>query len=179
MKAGVKVAVWSAVGLVLVGVGVWGYRQYNLLLDFCYKITKFQILAFKKDKISIKFFLKFRNQSDVSLTLRGFDVDVYLMDKLLAKVTNPKTIRIKKDSITELDFVTTVNPQNTGIKVSDLTTWVLWYASGQREKLQFRFVVTAKAGVGIVTYPIKQFEIKYNLADLLADNTTPSTCKIE
>ena len=179
LKAGLKIGIAAASLLFIAGLAYWGKRQYSLLLDFCYKIYKFQILEFSKNRIAAKFFLKFKNQSDITLNIKSFDVTVYLMGIKLAVVKNASPQKIAKNGVSELSFTLSVDPQNTKIKPEDLLSWVMWFILGQTEKIKLRFVIQAYAGTLGIIYPIKELVIDYTLKDLLSDNTSPTTCKID
>lgn len=178
MSTATKLGVWATILVGLSGIGIYLYRQYSLLMDFCYKISKFQVISFSKNDITFRFFLKFRNQSNTKVDVKGFDVDVFIMGVKVASVQDNTEQTIQKNAVSEIAFNVTFVPSQIKFPAQKLVELIGFYITGQKEKITFQFKGNAKAKVMGVTTPVVPFDVSFNLKELLADDTTPSTCQI-
>lgn len=94
MSTGKKIAIWSGV---LLGAGTLLYFGYNyiqnqikLLTKLGYKFVGYKILKFSFQQIIVDIDLELENQSNIGITLNGYNIDVSMNGQNVAKLQNDK-----------------------------------------------------------------------------------------
>lgn len=162
----------SIVALLLIAAG-WIYYQYNEAMKYCYKITKFKIVKFTKDRLILDFIILIKNISKLGTKVYGYSFDIYLNKKLVGNAKSDKEFQFKANGITELPLSVDINPSS-GFNPEQILRLIALAATDQ-SKIQFEFK-------GHIIVPFLRFKIKfpitipYTLKELLEDDPNSESC---
>ena len=179
MKTSTK---WG-IGIVLTAIfGTAGYiylkNQIDLIMDFCYKPTGFKINSFVKKNISIEFFLKIRNQSKQTIIVNGYTFDILLNKYKIGTVFNKTPQTWVADNVSMLSFSVSTDLSKMNMPLLEILNLLNDYLT---DKSKILLTIKGKLSVKLFGFlPIKNYPLEqsYTLAQLLADNTEPTTCKV-
>lgn len=170
---------------VLVGLGAIGFgvyyairKQIGLAFNYCYKIKSFRFNKLSKENIDITLNILLKNQSAFSVELEKYVFNIYINNKYIAQVKSDNKQLIASKGVSPFIINITFNPQQK-FTVEDVSK-LLVYALTDREKFRVKldgFVSVNHAGfIRVKELPIS---IEYSLKELLEDDGTEETCKIE
>ena len=168
---------------ILVGVGTLAYAGYTFfktemkkLMNWCYKIKSYKINAFDLQHIDMTLQLLFRNNSDFDLTIYGYNLNVYLNDTLITKLSNTISQTINNNSVTLLTLP--VNVVLSGLmdfgKIADLVTKYLTDTS----KIIIKVEGTISAGVSGLQVKDLPFSMSMSLKEIMTDDPNAEKCTV-
>lgn len=153
-------------------------KQYNLILDYCYKITNFKIKNINKGEISLELKVLFKNISDINYSLNKLSVDIYIENYYFGKIysNNIETISNKEvEAVFDIN-ISLLKNKNIGKILALLLTKYLY----DKDNIMFKFILNTNVKVKIlninIPVNIKHYEIIDNYKNLTENK--PSNCKI-
>lgn len=106
-----KIGIFTGLGAVLYGVYKFYKYQFQLALEYCYKIYDFKIQKFTKDRVTIDLFVKFQNKSSFAFLINGYELDVIINGKDVGTVKSKEQQMLYNNSVSSLsltiDFIPT------------------------------------------------------------------------
>ena len=180
LSTGQKTGIWAAGLTVLTGATAYLIYQYSLLTDFCFQLTNFRVNNIDHGNISTSSILEIKNQSKLSVIIKGYFVDVYLDKFKISNIAYNNPITYAANSVSDIPLNINVQVLNSGIKAEEIAQLVVFYLTA-KDKMMFTYkgyaIVELKA-FGFIPIPIKiPFNISSSLQDLLKQS--PTTCKME
>jgi LEA14-like dessication related protein len=169
-KSLIGIGIFAAIGAIATGIYLFYKRQIELALQYCYKISNVKIINFAKDNITLELFVKIQNKSDFMVEIKGYDFDVSLNNKDIAKITSDKSEMLKAQSISELSFMVTCNPAQ--IYDPDYVSTLIVYALTDKSKIVLSVNGIIHAKMNFVNIKKLKFDYTTNVKELLTPSTT-------
>lgn len=163
----------GVIAAVFTAVGIYAYRQYKLLYNYCYAMTGAVIKSFGLNKIAMTIMVKLKNRSDITIELGDQSYDVFINDYYIStiKYTKPASW-VSKSSVTfplDLEFA----PKDllkAGLKnIQEFVT--------DKNKIIIKIVGFVNAKAGVISIKDLKFEYEMSLAELLAPSEEIEACK--
>jgi len=167
----------AATIIALTGAGLYFRRQIGLLLDFCYKITDFNVIYFNNTGISFSLKLNVRNQSNIIINVSKYNFNIFLNRIQLATVTGTIQQALYNDSVSPFLLNISVKWKDLSIPLTEIIQLVAYYLTNKNKLI---FKITGALSVKAFYIPVKDHNVtmQYTLAELLTPNASLSTCKI-
>lgn len=153
-------------------------KQYNLILDYCYKIINIEFKKISKDTINLELKILFKNISNINYSLNKLSVDIYIENYYFGKVysNNINTISNKEvEAIFDINISLLKNNNLSNI-LSLLFTKYLF----DKDNINFKFILNTSVKINIFNFNIpiniKNYEIIETYKSLKEEK--PSNCKI-
>jgi len=153
-------------GSLVLGSYYYYRKQLKLLADISFKVVGVKIVEYSPFKLQIN--TEITNNSEISFTISGYDIDVIVNGKEIGQVKN-SSLNQKLEGFggkSQINFFTTFNPQETGLLsggLSSILSNVLDTLGDTTIKLKGR--VSVKRGLFVYSnYPI---DFTYKLEDFL------------
>lgn len=170
-----RVLIFAGIIGIVGGLAWYLHRQANLLMQYCFNFTGYQIIELNRSKIQIEVKLQIKNRSDLDITIQGYEFDVYLNGAYVSKINSKKNQKVAKNSFSILSLLINVEPA----KNKDLANWdflsrlLLDY---KNIKVKIKGSVSATAlGISAKDVPV---DLEMKLKEMLPDNSKPSEpCK--
>ncbi len=166
----------------LVGIGIAGVvlfrhfrNQAKLLMDYCYRISSYQIIELNTKRIAFTADLAIKNKSKIDLTITKYVIDIYLNKKWVAQVHTPdkyKPAVLLAENFGALSFTVDLSPKNTLKNAASWDTISGLLLDQRNVKLAFIGNITASAGgLSIKNFPIN---IETTIGELMGDPSAQS-----
>jgi len=166
------VIISSILGLGAIGYGLYKFIASQLVgaMNFCYKIAGFKFITLNKNLIQLKIDIKLLQNSDVRLTLKKYDLDIFINGVKAANINESKNLDILPKAVSYLTAGVTIYPKKV-FKETFLGD-LIYNAVMDKSKVVVEIKGTLKAVATFIpiSFPIA---IKMNLAELTAP-TTPT-----
>jgi LEA14-like dessication related protein len=165
-----KVVIFSAIIAGLAGIGYGLYRFYkkqiDLALSYCYKISGAKFNTVTKNRINLDLMVKILNNSAFQADLTGYDFDVFINGKFIAKIAGSKAQSIASKGVSELGLNIDFNPDKV-FNADDLMKLITWYFTDKANVvIQVRGSFSVRLNfIKVSEYPI---DVKMSLADITA-----------
>ena len=166
-----------AVGIVAsvaaIGYGIYLFykRQVALALQYCYKLHGIKIFHVRKDSINFEIGVKIQNRSNVTVTMNGYDLDVYMNEKKIANVKSDKRFIIAQSGISEVAFEVDFDPSKIFDAKYLLTILAYWLTDQSRIVLR----VTGTLNLSMDFIRMKDFKFDYQTTVQEIVNSAPDT----
>jgi hypothetical protein len=176
MKKGKKTIIITSVVaavLLLATLAAWFKYQYDQAMKYCYKVSKFKVVSFNKDRLLCTMTVLVKNVSSLGATVVGYSFGVSLNGKFLGTAKDDAPFRVKPNAVSELPVTLDVNPKK-GFSPEEVIT-LSAYALTNKEKLVFSF----KGGVRVKVLGISftaPYSATYSLKELLEDDPDEQSC---
>jgi LEA14-like dessication related protein len=139
-----KTAIWTGVGLALIGGGIFLYYQIKRLLNYSISMNKVKINSFSMDKVELDVFLNFVNKSDLHIELVSQTYDVFLNGAFITKIANDSPNTLAPNSNNVLSFKVLFDPKEVKrrlpVSLIDLVT------NFRNQKIRVDFTFRVKFG---------------------------------
>lgn len=153
--------------LILIGLSAgFLYWQYNKLMNYTYKIKKFKILNFTKDRINLTMQLSLLNTSIFTINITDYNFKIYINDKHVGEVISGTPFVLNSNAETLVPINLDINPKKS-FSLSEIIQLVSYYVS-DKSKIIFNFkgnAIVKKFGLQI-SIPL---DLPYTLKELLED----------
>jgi hypothetical protein len=156
--------------LLLIGVGGLGlgtflyYRkQVAILKEIEWKIKNVKINHLSTSDAQLLTTMEVVNNADISFTITGYDVDIFVNDKKVANVVN-RDISVKLPRMgvpTQFNFLINVKPSELGL--GNLISQVFNSVS----TTTFKVVGRVSVKKGIFTFNNQEIDLTWNMEDIL------------
>jgi len=161
-----------------VAFGLYIKYQIDLLIDFCYDLKNFRINNFEKGNLSTTSTLRVKNQSNLDIIVLGYNIDVFLDKFKISNIKSEKPVIWKSNTISDIPINLDVELLNSGVSFLDSLNLFNLYIT-DKSKVVFTFKGYAVIKIFNRIPFRKYFQLQGNLADLLSDTKTPTTCKMD
>lgn len=166
-------------GIIILGIGLTKLikEQVRLLLSYCYRIKNVRLKSFKKDGVEMTIDFALKNQSDITLEITDFNIDVYLEGVKVTTIKKPSmdiVWKAKEVSVIPIDVV--FNPQDV-FKSSQLTDLIV-KASYNYSKLNIRTVGTVSAKHSFLSAKNFPLDLSMTIAEAMSDDPKLEKCTI-
>lgn len=156
-KSLITVGIISSIGAVAYGIYLFYKRQVALALQFCYKIADFNLYKVSKELINFELFVKIQNNSNLSLTINSYDLDVILAGRKIANLKSSKSIQIFSTNVSTIPLMINFNPSEVFDK--DYLVSLLAYMVTDQTKVTIQVVGTMDITMDFVH--LKKFKFNY------------------
>lgn len=171
-----------AVGLstFFLSLSLWSYNQYNLAVNFCYKIkkeTKFTNVS--ATNVRLKVALIVRNFSSIKATITGFKLNVYLNGTKLSTVVSNKEQIINAKGTSDIDFEVIFNPKE--IFSNDYTKMLKLISTITNKDENAIISIKGFAYAKVIGIPIPKIpiDIQMTMKEIMADSESEMICDIK
>jgi hypothetical protein len=141
-------------GLSLLGFTLYTYfkYQFNLLLNYEWKISSLKIKKFSINEINIDLGILFTSKADIETEVKKIYLDLFLEGKNVGYVTEQKPFIVPARGSHNIILDISVNPKKIIFNISDIVLNV-----GKRKDVMFKIdgYADIKSGIFKATLPIK------------------------
>jgi LEA14-like dessication related protein len=163
-------------GLGAIGAGLYLFykKQVGLILQYCYKIEKVDILSFSKDRVKAVMHLKIKNKSSFLLKIFGYRIVFFIMGKKVAETSSDKEQGINNNSVSVLKVPFEFIPGSI-LNPDDVKNLVLFYFM-DKKLITFNIIGKIKAGVNFLAVNIP-LDISINLKEAMSTDSSDDKVK--
>jgi len=165
-KGIILLGVLAGIGAIGYGMYIWFNKQIEGAMNYCYKFSKINIISLKKERIAFTLNVKVKQNSDIRLTLTGYEFDVLINGRKIIKLSEDREIEILPKAVS--NFTTTVdfNPSNM-FNIADLISLV-YYGTMERDKFIIEIVGKLNVKANFLEIKDLPMNIKMTLAEIMA-----------
>jgi LEA14-like dessication related protein len=170
MKPGLrKILIWSgaaiAIGSMITGLYLYYKQQVKLALQYCYKVSNIKLRHFQKNSFLFELFVKVQNKSNFTVTINGYNLDVYLNEKKVANVISSTKYTILENGISELSFEVDFDPSK--IFDKDYITSLISYAILDQSKIVLYITGYLNVTMDFIKIRKMKFDYKTNIQEIV------------
>lgn len=107
-----KTLIWLGVGSLLAGTALWVKYQAEMSGKLSYKMKNIKIKKVAMDNVVIEFDLAIQNPTELSIGLRGLDIDVLANGAQMTHIHSGVSVRLEPGRETLLPLQMTLNPSS-------------------------------------------------------------------
>lgn len=160
------------VGLGIIGIGYYLYKQSKKLMNFCLSFKKAKINNISPTNVDITVIMGFENKSDLDVVASNQNYEVLINGISVTTIKSEKPILLKPKQVSEFPVNVFFNPMQLKGKAIGLVKDLASNKEGV--KISFKGSLGVKSGVlGVAKFPI---DITYTLKELMTPSTN-SECK--
>lgn len=166
------------VGFIGLATGTYFYvkRQYDLLFEYCYKLTSVQVVQFALSNIKMKIGLAVKNNADIDININGYNFKVYVNDKYVCDFKSNVKELLPANQVVQLNSVIAeFNP--TQVVNAAFAVSLLSYYLTDKNKINLKIDGYASASHGIFAISNLPMTFEYTLAELLTPSQESGYCK--
>jgi LEA14-like dessication related protein len=170
------VAILSGITMLTIGLIAYYKQQVEKALEYCYKIISGSVNEITRKKINVTLYIKLMNNSNFSVIINNYEIDIYINNKYVVKVKSDKKQLLKANGVSTLEVPIIFVPSKIFSQTEILT--LIGYGISKQDKfiIQLKGKFTASMQFITVKMPI---DTKFTLAELLAPSDKPKAeCKI-
>ena len=145
-----KTAIWTGVGLALLGGGIFLYYQIKRLLNYSISLNNVKIKSFSMSKVELDVFLNFINKSDLRIELVEQTYDIFINGAFITTVANTSTNILEPNSKNNLSFKVMFDPREIKRRLPVPLIDLITNFRNQKIRVDFTF----KVKFGPFTLPI-------------------------
>jgi len=156
-----KYLIWGgitlAAGSIIAGLYLYYKQQVKLALQYCYKLSGIRLFRVNKNSFAFELFMKIQNKSNFTVSLNGYDLDIYLNEKKIANVKSDKKHTVLQNGVSELSFEVDFNPS----KIFDKEYILTLISYGLTDQSKIILHVTGHLNVTMDFVKIKKMKFDY------------------
>ena len=111
-KKDTEIIVFGTLALALIGLVVYVWKQTAKLKNACFFITGGTVNSVSSSNVNITLFAKVKNISDITVTLTGMELDIYVNDLYITHISSTVNQDIISQSYTTLSLPISFNPDD-------------------------------------------------------------------
>jgi LEA14-like dessication related protein len=163
------VGIVASVAAIGYGVYLFYKRQVALALQYCYKLSGIKIFHVRKDSINFEITVKIQNKSNVTVTMNGYDLDIYMNEKKIANVKSERRFIIAQTGVSEVAFEVDFDPS----KVFDAKYLLNLLAYWLTDQTKIVLRVTGSLNLSMDFIRMKDFKFDYQTTISEIVNSAP------
>ena len=174
-----KAFLLSGLAIALIGLGYWGFTQYQLLMKYCYKIKNIKFTKISYTNLGFKLDIAMRNFSNIKAVMGSIDIDVLINGIKITKIKSNKEMALKQNDVSILSFDVNVNPKDIlttdFVKMGSLISTLL-----DKNLSKVNVTIKGKVGikVGFISLKSLSIDMTMSMADMLIDDPNAFVCDI-
>lgn len=106
-----KIIVAASVITLLAGLGIYSWRQYQLLDKLCYSVKRFRVLKFGITNTVVALDLIIKNLGSLDLDVKSISIDVYAKDVFVTRIVQTFPVKILPEKTSSLPLQIALNPK--------------------------------------------------------------------
>jgi len=170
-KVGLIAAITASIVIISVLTYQYFKNEFEKLMDYCYKLSKFTINSFTSENADFSVSLLIQNKSDIDIKVKSFNLGVYVNDVLVSSIVDTDVTLLKANDVTEISMDVQFNPlQVLQVSLQNFSDILL-----HRDKIRISTKGYFTGGSGFIVYPNYPIDVEYTLTELTSGSTT-DTC---